>query len=214
MKKVLAIAICLILSNTLLAQGFSYAFGLGVEWSYPSTREELPLNKNFLPQHKGQLLKMVSSSSLFYHLKRNEKSEFTSDFFFSVNFCNTTINSVLDIHGTNYEQLSEFLISSAHAGFYKDRKTKNEHTMRNQLSFGVEYGRRYRSEGDFSANYFSKNLLGLGFEWSNSLFRNEHRIPIGWGFRMGGSILNLNGFKKQNEHEGYVYSNVFVRILI
>jgi hypothetical protein len=213
MKKILTLAIVIILSKTSFAQGFSYSFGLGVEWSFPSTREETPLNKNFLPQQKGQLLKIVSNSSLFYYLKKDADKEYTSDFFFSAHFCNTTINSVLNIQGADYEQLSEFLITSLHGGLYNDRKTKNEHRMRTQISGGLEYGRRVRSEGDFSGNYFSKNLLGFGFEWSNTLYRKEQKMPIGWGFRMGGSFLNLNGFKKQNEHEGYVYSNIFVRVL-
>jgi hypothetical protein len=214
MKNILITAFFIMTMPSLFSQQkIQYGFSLGTEWTYPSTREVSPLHKGFLPNYKGQLLKIVSNTSFLYYFEKKENA-FPVNLFAAIHSANSTVNSVLNFDGVHQEQLSQFWITSAHFGYYKDRKIKNEHTMRNQFSVGLEYAYRHRSEGDFSPNYFSKNILGLGFEWSNVLYRGESRMPISWGSRTGFSIANLNGFKKLKEHEGYVYSNLFFRVLL
>ncbi len=215
MKNILITAFFIMMASSLFSQNnFKYGVGVGAEMSYPSTYEETPLDKSFFPNQTGRLFKFVTNVSLFYYLEEDKKEDIPIRFFVGVHFANSTTNSVLKTPVSQKEQLSAFWISSAHFGYYKDRAIKNERSLRNQLSLGIEYANRYRTEGDFPEDYFTKNLLGLGFEWSSTLFRTDKRLPIGWGIRNGFSLVNLNGFKKVKEQEGYVYSNLFFRVLL
>jgi hypothetical protein len=212
MKNILITAFFIMMASSLFSQsGIFYSFGLGVERSYPTTKEEQPLSKSFLEPYKGELFKLVSNSSLLYVHRRDTTTKHS--FIYAVHFANTTINSKLDILGVEQEQLSAIFVSSAHFGVGYYMKGRNGNTILNNSTLGIEYGRRYRSEGDFSENYFTKNLLGIGIELSHTVFRKDRRFPIGYGYRAGASFLNLNGFKKLNEHEGYIYNNLFVRVL-
>jgi hypothetical protein len=213
MKNILTAILFIMMTPSLFSQtGFFYSTGLGVERSLPSTREEPPLNKSFFNTNKGELYKLVGNTSFMYLHKRDSLAKYGS--VYAVHIANTTVNSKLDILGIEQEQLSAIFVSSAHFGVGYYMKGKNGNTILSNTTIGIEYGRRYRSEGDFSQNYFTKNLLGMGLEISNTVFRKDRRYPIGYGYRAGASFLNLNGFKKLNEHEGYVYSNLFVRVLL